>query len=482
MKQLSIRLRITLWNSVAFAVILLGFGLAVYGLLRKTHYDQVHRSLNAHLRNIVDKHPPSADADAQYRLTGVRGFSAYIVDTNGHVVEHTADLTPADMEIVASSQSGSPRFDSAQLPQVGHVRRLTAPVTNADPAQTVVVLAELEHVDEELWEVIRALLITTPITLIAAASIAYFLAYKALSPVDDLRRMTDEITAERLHRRLPVVNAADELGLLAQTINSMIARLERSFSEIRRFTADASHELRTPVTVIRSEAELGLADVAGNDRATRRLESIVEECSRLAELTTQLLTLCREEAGLAQLVRNPVALRVVISDVLDCIRPMAEARQQNLAVDLQDDITVVGDAARLHQVFTNLLQNAIKYTPAGGTITVCLRQQDEQALTTIQDTGIGIPAEHLPHVFDRFYQVETGRSHTEGGAGLGLSIAKSIVEVHGGQIDVTSQPGVGSVFRVVLAFARKESGHDKPRHVGSARESTAESALAQHEH
>lgn len=457
MKRLSIRLQITLWNTIAFAVVLLVFGLAVYGLLRKTHYDQVDRSLQAHLRDITDRGPGDARGQAQHYFDNLRGYSAYITDSSGHVLEHTADLLPADMITVGAADGGQ-HFDTATLPTRGHVRRLTAPL--ADTGRTIVLLAELEHVDEELWEVIRALLITTPITLVAAASIAYFLAYKSLSPVDHLRQMTNQITADRLDRRLPVANASDELGLLAQTINSMICRLEHSFSEIRRFTADASHELRTPVSIIRSEAELGLAELKENDRARRRLESIVEECGRLAELTTQLLTLCREEAGLTQLIRTPVSLRTAISDATESIRSLADAKQQRIVTDLQDELTVLGDAARLHQVFMNLLHNAVKYSPPGGKIRLTLRQNDGQVVFTVADTGIGILPEHLPRIFDRFYQVDTGRSQAEGGAGLGLSIAKSIVEAHGGQIAVTSEVGVGSVFQIALPVALQD-GRDE---------------------
>lgn len=477
MTPLSIRLRIALWNTVALVVILVGFGLAVYGLLRKTHYDQVDRSLQAHLRDITDRQTSDDAGEAQYLLEGVRGYSAYMVDGSGRIIEHTADLNPADMATVVATV-GAQRFDTAELPTAGHVRRLTAPFS--DTGRTIVLLAELEHVDEELWEVIRALLITTPITLVAAASIAYFLAYKSLSPVDHLRQMTDEITAERLDRRLPVGNASDELGLLAQTINSMIARLERSFSEIRRFTADASHELRTPVSVIRSEAELGLGELKEDDPARRRLESIVEECGRLAELTTQLLTLCRNEAGLAQLIRLPVSLRTAISDSSESVRSMAEAKQQRIITDLQDDVAVLGDAVRLHQVFTNLLQNAVKYSPPGGTITLMLRQKKGQAVITVQDTGIGIAPEHLPRVFDRFYQVDTGRSHAEGGAGLGLSIAKSIVEAHGGQIAVTSEAGVGSTFQIALPATLNDGRNEVPQSTCAEEVPTTSSRTTSH--
>jgi len=312
------------------------------------------------------------------------------------------------------------------------------------------------------------LLITAPITLLAAASLAYFLACKALSPVDGLRRMTDEITAERLDRRLPIGNAADELGLLARTINSMIARLERSFSETRRFTADASHELRTPISVIRSEAELGLTAPDCPESARKRFESIVEECSRLADLTTQLLALCREEAGLAQLRRAPVGLGSLISDSATVMRPLADAKQQGLVVDIQEDAIILGDADRLRQVLCNLMENAIKYTPAGGHVSVTVGRHNSEAVLTVQDNGVGISAEDLSRVFDRFYQVAPGRSEG-GGAGLGLSIVKSIVTAHEGRIEVASELGSGSVFQVFVPTVEHETRFDSDGFSGAGR-------------
>lgn len=448
MNRLSIRWRIALWNTAAFAVILLGFGLAVYGLLRKTHYDQVDRRLQAQFCDLTNHSVGTGNPWGPLLAQKNGGYSAYVLDKDRQVVEQAGNLSREDMAVVDAPNGEAPRFDTDYLPGAGHVRRLIAWMPNVEPERTVVILADLEHVDEELWEVIRTLLITTPITLLAAASIAYFLAYKALSPVDGLRRMTNEITAERLDRRLPIRNPADELGLLAQTINSMIARLERSFSEIRRFTADASHELRTPVSVIRSEAELGLAAAHCSEPARKRFESIVEECGRLADLTTQLLALCREEAGLTQMRRAPVHLRSLISDSVAIMRPLAEAKQQELVVDIQDDAVILGDAERLRQVFCNLLENAIKYTPGGGRLSVTLVRHNSEAVLTIEDNGIGISSEDLPRVFDRFYQTTPGRS--EGGAGLGLSIVKSIVTAHQGRIEVASKVGSGSVFNVFL--------------------------------
>jgi len=440
--RLSIRWRITLWNTAAFAMVLLGFGLAIYGLLRKTHYDQIDRRLQAEFEEI---------SSAGDRVVNAGDRAAYVTDDQGTVVQRSARLSGPDQQGVARA-TASARFDTTYLPDAGHVRRLIAPWPSPASARTIVVVAGLEHVDEELWEVIRALLITAPITLLAAASIAYFLAYKALSPVDHLRQMTDEITAERLDRRLPVQNPGDELGLLAQTINSMIGRLEQSFGEIRRFTADASHELRTPVSIIRSEAELGLGLADCSDEARKRFESIVEECGRLANLTTQLLLLCREEAGLAQMTREPLSLATIVSDSVDARRSLAEAKGPILTLAVESDAKVSGNAERLRQVVENILENAVKYTPERGRIDVTLSRQDGDAVLSVRDNGIGIDPQDLPLIFDRFFRAAQGRPDA-GGAGLGLSIVKSIVGAHQGRIEVQSQLGGGTLFRIFLPLA-----------------------------
>jgi heavy metal sensor kinase len=288
--------------------------------------------------------------------------------------------------------------------------------------------------------------------------LGYVLARKALAPMERLRRSTKEITAERLDRRLPVVNPHDELGLLTDTFNAMIGRLERSFAEIRRFTADASHELRTPLTAIHTEAEVALAKPLSLAEHQQLLGSILEECSRLTRLTDQLLALAREDARAARQTQESVNLGTLVGDVAETMRPLAEAKEIRLRVDLNGVAWVSGDAARLREVFFNLLDNGIKYTPEGGEVELRIGHNGPEAVVTVRDTGIGIAAEHLPYVFDRFYRVDKSRSRAEGGTGLGLSIAQSIIVAHGGRIELASIPGQGTICTVRL---RGEAGPRK---------------------
>jgi heavy metal sensor kinase len=458
----SIRLRITLWNTAAFAVVLLGFGLLVYWLLRQTHYEQVDARLRSQMNLLLNEESAHAfDRERVERKVSelsLRGdIVALMFDDKGPLLSQSKLFDGARELGPRHKPSLDGISDSLTVPALGHMRRLAASGQEPGDGCSIVLLAPLDHVDEEMAEVVKAILITVPITLGLAAALAYFLARKALSPVEQLRRRADAITAEHLDQRLPLGNPADELGLLAQTINAMIERLDRSFSEVRRFTADASHELRTPIAVIRSEAELGI-DTANNvDEAKERLASILEECNRLTFITEQLLALSREDAGMTGRSLEPVQLAPMLTDVIGVMQPLASGRSLVIESSGDGDVVVRGDEQRLRQVFYNLLDNAIKYTPGGGKIEVSQRQQNGEVVVDVRDTGIGIPPTELRRVFDRFYRVNQGEGRGAAGTGLGLSIVQSIVAAHGGRVEVESKTGNGSVFRVSLPIANSAS-------------------------
>jgi heavy metal sensor kinase len=312
------------------------------------------------------------------------------------------------------------------------------------------VAATLTPVDHELAELLAVLLLTGPLALAGALGGGYLLARTALAPVDRMAAAADQITATKLDQRLEVPNPDDELGRLARTLNGMIARLERSFGEIRRFTADAAHELRTPLAVMRNAAEVVLRAPRDPEQYRRVLEEMLEEIARLTGLAEQLLFLCRGDAGLVPSVRRPVRLGEVIAEVAEPMQAVAGARGLTLHVGDLTPCVVQGDEDQLRRLLFNLLDNAIKYTPAGGTITVRSACPDGQVLVEVTDTGIGIAAEHLPHLFERFYQVDPARSRETNGTGLGLAICRSIAEAHGGRIAVESTVGRGT--RVTLTL------------------------------
>jgi heavy metal sensor kinase len=450
----NIRWRLTVWNAVALAVLLAGFGTLVYVLLARVHYQRIDRSLQAEFDELHQKMNGQRDSARLrhwiYEFKEHENIFCIVYDGSGRVYEHTEELAQMSIPPAPAAAPGEPRFANLDVPAIGHQRTLSGPLRLGEEEFTVLLMAPLEDVESELGLLLTALLMAVPIVLVVAGAMGYLLARTALAPMEQLHRLTEQITADRLDRRLPVGNAGDEFGHLAQTINAMIARLERSFAEIRRFTADASHELRTPLAAIRMEAEIALGKALSPAEHQQLLGSILEECERLTRLTEQLLALCREDAGSARPAHAPLDLGALVGHVVETMRPLAEAKDLDLHTEGNGPIQILGDEVRLRQVFYNVLDNAIKYTPAGGRIDVHLGHRDGAALVTLHDTGIGISPEHLPRVFDRFYRVDKARSRAEGGTGLGLSIAQSIIAAHGGRIELDSQPGKGTTCTVTL--------------------------------
>jgi heavy metal sensor kinase len=258
------------------------------------------------------------------------------------------------------------------------------------------------------------------------------------------------ITAERLGERLPVENPGDELGQLAAVFNDAFARLERSFEQLRRFTADASHELRTPLTAMRSVGEVGLRE--RRDAAAYReiIGSMLEETDRLGRLVEGLLTLSRADGGNVSLKREAVDLVELARDVAGHLGVLAEEKRQSFTVEASRPVTAWADRLVIRQALINLVDNAVKYTPAGGCVRIVVRDGRRGPTVEVVDTGPGISPEHRDRVFDRFYRIDKARSRDFGGAGLGLSIARWAVEAHGGRIDLDSAEGRGSTFRITL--------------------------------
>jgi heavy metal sensor kinase len=446
---LSIRWRLTLWNSLALAIVLLGFGALVYGLLTHALYEGIDRSLLSVWQELEQPTNP----DLAYWIREAKehhNIFCVVYDAEGRVYERTEELPAAGIPPLSLVPSGEHRFHDAVVPILGHQRLFSGHSQRAGKQLTFLLMAGLEEVDHERSQLLAVLTLAVPAALVMAGGCGYFLARKALVPMQQLHRLTEKITADRLDQRLPVANPSDELGHLTQTINAMISRLERSFAEVRRFTADASHELRTPLTAIRTEAEVALRLPLNTAEYQHLLGSILEECDRLTRLTDQLLTLSREDAGTVRLAREPVDLAALLDSVVETMRPLAEAKELQLHMGEKSVTRIHGDEIRLRQVFYNLLDNAIKYTPAGGTVAVRLEQRNQEAVVTVRDNGVGIPPEHLPRVFDRFYRVDKARSREMGGTGLGLSIVKTIVTAHGGQVELASTPNQGTTCTVTL--------------------------------
>ena len=308
------------------------------------------------------------------------------------------------------------------------------------------------RVQQQLREILVVLVLGLPLIVALAGFGGYVLARRALSPIDDLAGEARRITAERLHERLSVPNAHDEIGQLASVINDTFARLESSFDQLRRFTADASHELRTPLAVIRGIGENALRETRTLPEYKDAMGSMLEEVDRLTRLVDTLLKLSRGDAGTIRLSRDVLNLGDLTRDVVSSLGILAEERQQRLQVVAVENVRVSADRLVLRDAITNLIDNAIKYGPLRSTIDVRVGADSDQATVSVTDEGPGIPAEHRDRVFDRFYRADEGRSRDMGGTGLGLAIAKWAVEANGGQISVETM-ATGSVFRITLPRA-----------------------------
>jgi len=380
-----------------------------------------------------------------------------VYGANGEVRLRTQELAEDGVPASLGAVSAEPSFADYSLPTVGRQRVLSSQLSVASQIYTIRLMTSLSAVDHELAELLTAVLLAVPAAILISGAVGYLLARKALAPVESLRKQTRQITADRLDRRLPVANPEDELGRLAATINEMIGRLERSFLEVRRFTADASHELRTPLTALRAEIEAALRRPALPEEHQHLLGSILEECQWLTRLTDQLLTLSREDAGAKPRAGEKLDLVAAIRDVAETMKPLAEERGLHLQMSGVQGCEIHGNPARVRQVIYNLIDNGIKYTPAGGKIEIDIQRRDETAIVTVKDTGIGIAPEHLPRVFDRFYRVDKARSREQGGTGLGLSIAQSLIHAHGGTIELRSVQGAGTTCTIVLPLNSDES-------------------------
>jgi heavy metal sensor kinase len=306
-------------------------------------------------------------------------------------------------------------------------------------------VAEVQDLLENLYLIF---IILIPIALAASVFGGLALANKSLRPVNEVTTRTRRITAENLDQTLPVRAVDDEIGRLTSTINEMINRLHESFAHVRQFSADASHELRTPLTIMRGEIELALRSPKTPEEYRRTLQSSLEEILRMTSIIDNLLVLAKADRGIYHAEFSEVGLHALVDELFEDIEVLAG--QKNIHISLCENVpvTIVGDRLRLRQLFLNLIDNAIKYTPAGGSVTLTVGRQDGNAVFQVADTGIGIPADEIGKIFDRFYRVDKARSRELGGTGLGLSIAKWIVELHRGSISVTSEPQKGSTFTV----------------------------------
>jgi heavy metal sensor kinase len=303
------------------------------------------------------------------------------------------------------------------------------------------------------------LLLGVPLLGLVAAGGGFILVARALAPVEQIARSAEQITLHNLNERLALTNTGDELQHLSLALNRMIVRLSEALEQNRRFLADASHELRTPLAALRGEMESVVEQASALPELSDRAGSALEEVDRLAKIVDALFAISLLDAGEAQQSWARFDLASLAASTTEQMSLLAEDKGISVACQVEGNVSVEGDRARIKQVVVNLLDNAIKYTPSGGSINLHVHASDSKAIIEVVDTGIGIPASALPHIFERFFRVDKARSRDAGGAGLGLAIVKSICAAHSGLVEVESAEGQGSRFKVELPLAQAPRSH-----------------------
>lgn len=453
MNRHSIRFRLTSWYAVILAVTFAAVGIGVWFALRNSIDDTVDKDLRSRLQAMRD----------YLRRQGSGAGEDPIEE-----LKEDAALVPAGTRFRLCDGKGKWLYQSpgtqgwqtgpcelTNLPKRGRVATIVADrkpirvLSAAVPVGVVQIGIPLDEFREMLDAFTWTVLLASPILLLLASAGGYWMSDRALAPVERIARTAGEIEAQHLSKRLPVRGTGDELDHLSKMLNAMFARLEGSFRRITQFTADASHELRTPIAIIRTTAEVARRRPRTDREYTEALDRILAESERTTELLEDLMALARSDVASEAATMEPVRLDQLVAETCVQAREMVQEASLTLTVGELAPSTIAGDYAGLRRLLLILLDNAVKYSNKGGVISVAL---SAHALE-VRDNGIGISAEDLPHIFERFYRASKDRSRKIDGVGLGLSIARAIVQRHHGEIEITSELGKGSVVRVVLPAA-----------------------------
>jgi heavy metal sensor kinase len=460
-----IRVRLTLWYVLLLAMVLIAFSVALYLALRLSLYEDLDDVLCSSATLVTN----TLQVNAQGRLTTGPGQPLLwsdpqegehfwrVLDASGQVIEqigaYEMELPSIAPDVLARALTGQEVFQTVRMGDAP-IRVYTAPVNQGAAGVVGVVQLglSLNDVSETLATLRWILTLILPVTLVIASVGGLFLASRTLRPVDRITRTARSISASDLSQRLNLNLPDDELGRLACTFDAMIARLDEAFRRQRRFTADASHELRTPLTIIKGDLSLALARPRNADYYHGVLTEVDEEVDQMNRLVDRLLALARADAEGIVIHRRTVDLSVLLADLIEQTHPLVEDKGLTLTAQIAPDLTANVDPDAVTQVVLNLLDNAIKYTASGRVrLSVrCSSAPGGEIQVAVSDSGPGIPTEHLPHLFERFYRVDQARGRELGGAGLGLAIARELARAHGGDVIVHSVPGEGSTFTVHL--------------------------------
>lgn len=439
----SVRLRLTLWYTIALALIVLVFSFSVYLFVKGRLFQQLNLQLEKDYSAIAGE--ISEELGDARELEPESSTKLFLLVQGKNIYYQTGLYQKAELPVILSAPSV--KYQTVRAASGKRFRLMTGPTKSG-------LLLTVALDEETLWSGLHTLFLilalALPSALILAALGGSILASRLLKPVAAMAHQAEKINAENLSERLPIQNPEDEFGKLASIFNHTLTRLQNAFERLQRFTADASHELRTPLTALQSVGEVALQEDLDAGAYRDRIGSMLEETARLTRLVDSLLLLTRADRGELLLSRKEHDVTKLVEKAVEDMRIMAEEKNQRLMTSLQSGTKGCVDEDTLRRALVNVLDNAIKYTPQGGTISVQLQEGEGQLIIEVTDTGPGIAAAHREKIFDRFYRIEKDRSREIGGAGLGLAITKWAVEANGGRIELESKQNHGSTFRILL--------------------------------
>ncbi len=462
MRLRSIGAKLTFWYTGILCLTLLVLGGLAYGLLTYSLSRDIDAALHGVAQAIAEQaqkggrtpFPPNLD-ELFRRFFGFSPANPYFEMLPPWGRPRSAPLPspplPISPKVLENAMHGVATFETLKGAGPYPVRVLIMPVLTAGQVTNVVQVGiSLENMYNTLRRFVLIMAAVFPLGLLLAGGGGWLLARRALRPVDHMTKAAQRISGEHLTERLLETGTGDELDRLARTLNEMLTRLDESFRQVRQFSADASHELQTPLTILKGEIEVALRSQRTPEEYQQVLSSSLEEIERISRLVEGLLLLARADGGVLRMDHKPVALHELVAEVAAQMQKMAADQGVSLLLEDPAPATLYGDKEQLLRLLRNLIDNAIKYTPAGGRVSLFLRSEGGQARISVTDTGIGLSEAEQAQIFTRFYRAAPARSQSGGGAGLGLCIAQSIAHAHGGNIQVHSRPGQGSTFTVVL--------------------------------
>ena len=460
MTKFPIRARLTLWYLL---LMLVTFTVIAIYLLTRFHVS-LKSTIDTSLQITVSKTINALDEEdfketgkltfdhvRQTRVAAATDFAMQVVSVRGVVWDTygSAQSVPrwGTVELGYSTQTGGSNNEEWRI--------YSEPIldSNGQTIGWVQAAQSLNSVSMTLQEVRNQLLLGIPLLLLFAGIGGYILSNRALQPIEKITNTAQEITAKDLSKRLDYQGAMDEVGRLAQTFDQMLERLQSSFDRERRFTTDAAHELRIPLTVLKGQIDVTLSRARNSVEYENKLRELSTQVDRLIRLSNALLFLSRSSQDQISFQPVSVDLRELLDVLIEQLQPLAAEKELKLIAQISDEAFVYGDHDQLIRLFMNLLENALKYTPPNGEITVTVVKEFDEIKIVVHNTGVGISQEHLPHLFERFYRVDEDRSSQTGGSGLGLAIAHEIMNRHGGEIDAQSSPNQGVTISVRLPLS-----------------------------